>query len=281
MEKKQLYNTIIVLGCGESIKSLTKEEIEYINNCKIRIAINKFMGFYDLTPLKPNYVYFHDEMDNSFYMFKYILEKCKKNNLTNLTFFTNPHFKGLSSKYGLLYLLYLKLRSGIKWYILKRKSWTADQLYLRLPFKKIQCPKSSKIITVKLETYDKGDNWAQNIHEKLFNYKGSLSSILNLCSILSPNTPIYLVGNDFNGSKYFFQEELNKLTFPTHDFSTQIIQKYNRHMSFIANNDGKTFSDKIPDIINHLSKTKNELYCINPDSLLVTQGNIKYKKLPI
>lgn len=281
MEKQQLYNAVIILGCGESIKSLKQEEIDFINNCKIKIAMNKFMGFYDLTGIIPNCVYFHDELDNSFFMYRYILEKCKKENVENLTIFTNKHFKGLSSNYGLFYLLFLKLRVIIKWYIFNRMNWKADKIYKDLPLKKIEIPKSCKFISLELEPYDQGKNWAKSINEKLFNYKGSLSSILNLCSILSPNTPIYLVGNDFNGSKYFFQEALEKLNIPTSDFSTEIVKKNNKHMSFIPTENGKTFSDKVPYIIKQLQETGNTLYCTNPNSLLVTKCGINYKSLPL
>ena len=38
---------VIVLGSGKSIMDLTQKEINYINNCKYVIAVNKFAAFYE------------------------------------------------------------------------------------------------------------------------------------------------------------------------------------------------------------------------------------------
>lgn len=280
-EEKQLNNNIVVLGCGESILALTEEEIRFINKSKIVIAINKFAAFYDIVGIIPNYIYFHDELDNAFLIYKYILEKCYSNNLTNLTIFTNKRFKHISSRYfSYIYIPYLKIRSYLKWNILKKRTWNADQVYKSQSIKISHKPLNSKFISVKLEEYDKGELWAKNLNEELFNYKGSLSSVLNICSIISPNTPIYLVGNDFNSSRYFFQDKLEK-DFPEwKDYTTNITKQYNKHMSFIPTN-GKTFIDAIPTIIKHLNETGNQLYCTNPKSLLCTKANVQFKKLPI
>lgn len=274
-------DTVIILGCGESILSLSEDEKNYINQCKYVIGINKFMAFYDISGIIPNYVYFHDELDNAVLMFKYIVNKCNSDKLKGVTFFTNWRFKMLTSKLWLPYFIYLKIRSFIKWNVLKNKTWRADKVYIGMPLKRITPPVASKIISVKLSTYDSGGMWAKTLSDKLFNYKGSLSSILNICSIIAPNVPIYLVGNDFNGSKYFFQEKLKELQFDSTDYTSEIVKREHRHMSFIPTNGGKTFSDQLPFIIKNLKRNGNELFCVNPDSLLVTEGHVEYKRLPI
>ncbi len=279
MEKRQ-RNYVIVLGCGESILNLTEEEKKFINSCKYVIGVNKFMAFYKQSGLVPNYIYFHDELENAVLMFKYILNVCRKDGLTNLTFFTNWHFKCLTSTLWFLFLFYLKIRAFVKWYILRKRLWLTDKVYLKMEFKRLIPPKNSNIIGLKLEKIDDGKNWAKSLYEPLFNYKGSLSSILNLCSIIAPNIDIYLVGNDFNGSKYFFQNELEKLPFDSIDFTSSIVKQKNRHMSFITTN-GKKFTDKLPYILYKLKECGIELFCINPDSLLVKEGGLKFKKLPL
>lgn len=275
-------NAIIVLGCGESILSLTPKEIEYINNCRYVIAMNKYMAFYDKTNILPNCIYFHDELENSFLIYRYILSKCASLKVPNLTIFTSKRFKYLSAKYFVyVYLLYLKLRSFLKWYVLNKRKWSADKLYLHLPYKRLIIPSACKIVSLKLETYDAASNWAKSINDEMFNYKGSLSSILNLCSVISPNTPIYLVGNDFNGSRYFFQDELDSLGIPWKDYTYDLVSSYKKHMSFIPSSDGKTIASVFPLINKNLLKTNNKLYCINPDSLLVKEANVEFKRLPI
>lgn len=279
MEKRQ-HNYIIVLGCGESILKLSEEEKKFINSCKYVIGINKFMAFYKKSGLQPNFIYFHDELENAVLMFKYILKVCRENNLTNLTFFTNKHFKLLTTPFWFAPLFYLKSKSFFKWYVFRKRLWLADRVYLKIKFERLLPPKNSVVKSLKLERFDEGKNWAKSLDEPLFNYKGSLSSILNLCSIISPNTNIYLVGNDFNGSKYFFQDELEKLPFDSIDYTSNIVRKENRHMSFITTN-GKKFTDKLPYILSKLHERGNELFCINPESLLVKEGNVKYKKIPL
>lgn len=281
MQVKRDIKATVVLGCGESISQLTVAEKCYINRCTTVIAMNKFMAFYDLSGLQPNVIYFHDEMENGLLMFKYILWKCYKDGLDGLTVYTNPIFEKMVSRWSIPYMIYVKIRSYLKWYVLRKRTWLADMVYIKMPIKKITVPNNSKIIGVRLEEYERGSNWAKSIKEQLFNYKGSLSSILNLCAIIAPRTPIYLVGNDFYSNRYFFQDKIEELSFNVTDYTSKIIAKHKRHMSFIPTKGGKKFTDAIPYLKEKLSETGNEVYCINEKSLLVTEGNVEFRKLPI
>ena len=42
----------VVLGCGKSILSLTQNEIDLVNHCKVVIAMNKYMAFYKKIGIK-------------------------------------------------------------------------------------------------------------------------------------------------------------------------------------------------------------------------------------
>ena len=104
-ERDRVCESIIVLGSGLSISNLTEEEIRYINCCKIVIAVNKFMLFYDKSKLLPNYVYFHDcKSEGDFAIFSKILEVCRRNDLEGMVFVTNDLFKYLRDDFPRLRL---------------------------------------------------------------------------------------------------------------------------------------------------------------------------------
>ena len=78
---------VIVLGSGCSILDLSPPEIDYINNCEVIIAINKFMAFYQKSKILQTHVYFVDAYDKSTVRFlQYIFDVCRNNKLENLTF---------------------------------------------------------------------------------------------------------------------------------------------------------------------------------------------------
>ena len=86
---------VIVLGSGCSILDLSPPEIDYINNCEVIIAINKFMAFYQKSKILPTHVYFVDAYDKSTVRFlQYIFDVCRNNKLENLTFILNQKVMG-------------------------------------------------------------------------------------------------------------------------------------------------------------------------------------------
>lgn len=274
IQENRTINDVIVLGCGTSILDLTQEEKNYINQCKTVIAINKYMAFYKMSGLLPTHVYFADTHENSLMFLQHIFSVVRQEKLEGLTFILNSLTIPFSFKSQLtanLFVIKSKIRFAFWKHFLsqERLQDLKKAFYLILPSK---CFYQYVIIDSWLEKMP----WARNFQSPIFHYRGSLTSILNYCSIEYPNRKIYLVGNDFNGSKYFFEKELVNLPFDSSDWTTALVKKENKHFSF-QNYNGTTMVDVFPFILQSLKETGNELFCTNPNSLLVKECKVPYR----
>lgn len=272
--KNRKIEKVILLGSGGSILNLTEEEKNYINQCKYVIAINKFMAFYKKAGIIPTHVYFHDRFGNSFNFYKYILEVCNHDNLRNLTFFTNPVF-AISPKFPSLFAFNLRFKR--RFLNQAKENKFKEWLMIYNNNSCLKYPPNSKIISFEVTNHLKGGQWAKTTEESIFHYRGSLTSVLNLCSIFFPGKEIYLVGTDFNQSDYFFEEEIKQLEFEWKDFTHELVKKEGKHYSY-QEVEGKVIGDMFPFIIDSLKKTKNEVYCTNSNSLLIDSG-VEFKLL--
>lgn len=271
---------VIVLGSGKSISNLSNAEIDYINRCKTVIALNKFMIGYKMAGILPTHIFFLDCHENSLKILNYIFGICIRDNLDGLTFVVASQMSELT---------YKTWQEWLKWWFKKNLDNT-KQLFKRQKvstllsdllgsFTLYRVPQKSDFVFTSHNHWLLGGEWATDISMPLYHYRGSLTSVLNYASIISPGRDIYLVGNDFNSSEYFFQKELQKLPFQWEDSTAQIVREKNKHFSVIEY-EGKTIFDKLPFIVQKLKDNGNDIFCVNPDSLLVTSGNIPYKELP-
>ena len=268
----------VVLGCGKSILSLTQNEIDLVNHCKVVIAMNKYMAFYKKIGIIPTHVYFVDDHENSRRFLEYIFKVCEKDNLSGLTFIVNETLKNIlySSKFELLHLFFknsmidlvesIRL-TCVRHFFLNRRHYVQKPPYNHFQF-------------ISTTDWLHGGAWAETLQEKLFHYRGSLTSILNYCTITAPAKDIFLLGNDFNGSEYFFDEELKKIPFDWTDWTSSLTKKENKHFSFI-NHQGTKMQDCFPFILNELSKRNTKLFCVNKESLLVKECGVMYQSIDI
>ena len=255
---------IIILGSGMSILDLSEAEIQYINQCPVRIAINKFMAFYKKVNIIPTHVYYVDRYQNSVILFlQYIFNICRKDKLKNLTFILGKplNHKRLFSNTLCLYLAkqYLKFKKN-----------NNNNLFL--------VPKKCYFEFISHQDWLEGNEWSDSLDIPLFHYRGSLSTVLNYVSIKYPNQPIKLVGVDFNSPGYFFQKELEKLDFTWQDWTTSITKKEKTHFSAMSYK-GTTIFDQFDFIIENLKRSGNEIVSCNSNSLLVTKKLVKYSSV--
>lgn len=276
VRQNRTIDKVIILGCGESILDLSNEEIDYINRCKTVIALNKFIAFYKKSNLLPTHVYFTDDHGNSLLFLQYIFDLCQKDNLHKLTFILNQSIKSnvFQSKTALRITKakdYLRL---CFW-----RHFLPPQKLLGLTNKKyFLCSNKNFYSFVTIKTWKEDMPWAQSLNVPLFHYRGSLTSTLNYCGIKYPKKEIYLIGNDFYGSNYFFEKELHNLNFDYTDWTTPLTKKEGIHFSF-QNYQGTKMSDKFHIVTQNLSKSGNELFCTNPKSLLVKEKLVSFKPL--
>lgn len=276
--KNRDIDKVIVLGSGESIMELNQEEIAYINRCKMVISINKFMGFYKKSGIIPTHVYFVDRHNNSILFIKYILRLCDADYLEGLTFIFHKSLKLRVYKTGIrkffnqtVVFLYYGLR-----YLRRFRKELLREMTNSEKFLKIN--KNHKYLYITHTHSTKGERWQTSLKKKLFHFRGSLTTVLNYVSIVSPNSDVYLVGTDFYGPTYFFERELDELDFEWKDWTYEVVKKEKKHLSF-QDFEGVKMTDKFPYIKRCLEKSGNRLYCTNKKSLLVTEANVTYKDL--
>jgi hypothetical protein len=234
---------IVVLGSGNSINELSDEQLRIINSAKVKIAINKFSGFYKLAQITPTHVFFYDDYTKSAILFlKYIFLKLRKNGLKDLTFIVSKKYEGylyfnkfiyLNKKYYFLFMFkFKKIILKLGRLIVKPVNVSLFNRFKKMvgcDFQNLQffrfslLPKTSHTQFIDIQNWkNRGNFWAKSLNQKLFHYRGSLTTVLNYISILYPNSKILLIGVDFNTSGYFFDSELNKLNFSTSDWTTKI-----------------------------------------------------------
>lgn len=283
MHLKHNFNKTIVLGSGLSILNLSQKEIDYINQCEVKIAFNKYMLFYEKSKIIPNYIYFHDLYGYEAYL--RIIEKCKSDKLDNLTFFVSFFLKNITyssvfSKINsyVVDVLYFRIKALFTIFFKLNINCSIHRFILFRKFQFIKRPHNSKFIKITITPWNKGGEWAENLDEKIFHYRGSLTSVINICSIIKPSNEIVLIGTDFNSSKYFFQDELEQSKFKWKDYTYNITKTNNKHYSFIKV-DNETMSDRFPYINEQLKRLNIKLTCTNPNSLLVKEGLVEYKPL--
>lgn len=276
-ENRNIDKTI-VLGCGKSILDLTKEEIEYVNHCNVVIAMNKYMAFYKKIGIIPTHVYFVDDHENSRKFLEYIFDVCQNDGLEGMTFVVNKSLRSVLYA-SILDKFSLILKNTWRDFVNSFKLVCARHIFLTKR-RYICILPSCQYQFISTTNWLEGGFWANSLSEKLFHFRCSLTTILNYCTIIAPQKDIFLLGNDFRGSEYFFEDELNALPFDWKDWTTDITKKENKHFSFV-DYEKTNIVDVFPQILDYLEKNQTNLYCTNPNSMLVTNCNVKYKFLPV
>lgn len=273
---------IIILGSGKSILDLSEEEINEINSSDYIIAMNKYMAFYDVVNICPNSVYFHDLYGLD--VFRHIVKKVLNDKLNNMNFFLHPYlamflYKGKKElSQSLLKDLFYRCLAICKIVIKLNYKCSLHRAIAFRAFEYYKIPESYNVQVVNIGDYMAGGRWARSFNENLFHFRGSLTTCINVASILSPGADIYLVGNDFYGSEYFYQEQLEKSNIHWKDYTYKETKSKGVHFSFIKVN-GTKMTDKFPFILSELEKVGCNIYCINKDSLLVKENCVDYKSI--
>lgn len=275
-------NEAIVLGCGESINDLSEEELDHINRCKVVLAVNKFAAYYKKAGIIPTHVYYVDDHENSNFFLQYMFDVLLKDGLSNLHFILNKRFIHNNSTSRLvLYFKWipLKILQGFQRVFIMKFNTPRAWLFAPLRFLKgffiktwlFRVPPSCAFTYVK-PNYE-GNIWAKSFDEPVYHFRGSLTSAMNCISILAPGIPVKLVGTDFYGSRYFFEEALADLSFSCDGWPTEMAKKEDKHYSAIAI-DNETMFDRFYEVMSGLKETGNTLCVCNPRSLLVVEANV-------
>ena len=146
-------------------------------------------------------------------------------------------------------------------------------IFLVEEFYKFGIPKNLKKICFK---YNKSSNlnWAQNLNEIMFGFHGSLTTLLNLITVLNLGKRIMLVGFDMNDRRYFFDKDSNFNKYVDDTF----ISEGNLHPN-VEKINGKNIFTHWSVVNENLQSKKVNIYCNNQKSLFVKKNKLKYMSI--
>lgn len=254
---------VVVLGSGISILELSDKEKEVINNLAIKVALNKYTAFYEMSGITPSHVFFMDyhSIISKQYL-QYIINIVNNKNLP-ITFVLNNKIKQR-----------IYYHKGLAYYLQHLNPLNYVHFKKPILFSK----KKLKTVFVDIHDHLKGGLWATEINQSLFHFRSSLTSALNFIGIVYPNSDIYLVGVDLDQPYYFFEKELYKLPFKKTDRTTKVGHKMNKHFT-ITNIQGTNMLDSWDYITTELKSQGCNLYSVKQDSLLVRENYVSFKSL--
>lgn len=123
--------------------------------------------------------------------------------------------------------------------------------------------------------------WAKSLNDRLYWFRGSLTTAINLCTIIYPDSDILLAGVDLNTSDSFYSEELKKHPHYTKKSTKKLVKETGMHNTVIDAYGVPPIHHGIKQIVEYLKLNLNiTISCLNPESLLVQEGICAYKKLP-
>ena len=282
---KRDINKVVVLGAGMSINDLTPAEKAYINRCRVVIAVNKFMAFYKKSWLMPTHVYFEDIHSNNLRFLQYVFDVCRKDGLKGIEFILNERLYGhltckaekRSAARKVAAQLYWLTRRFVRVPTLRHAKDIPSYVknFMRPVLRTLRVPEGSKFTFIRITNWETGGAWGRDFLQPLYHFRGSLTSVLNYISIKYPDRDVLLVGNDFYGSEYFFQQELDALDFDWTDFTTSIIKESGKHFS-ATQHQGTTMFDKFGEVMENMASTGNRVFVCNEKSLIHTEANVPY-----
>lgn len=237
-----------IIGSGASLNSLTAEEVDYINASDLVISLNKYLIFYDKISIIPDFHVQFDASDTqSMYVFYRTVEKILKDkNLNSLQFVMSSNL----TERGRFYLgrnRIIEVDDNVEF-------WSSADF--------------------------ENQKWAKNLSEKMFHFRGSLTSVINFANILRPNNVIKLVGVDMSSSEYFFQKEFDSDKC-FHDWTYSKMKAEKIHSNIICSDEFSNLSQEqcIIWIKNKIKQSGGDLVSCGIDSYYVVKNYLEYKKI--
>ncbi|TVP61459.1 MAG: hypothetical protein EA343_14080 [Nodularia sp. (in: Bacteria)] len=253
-------NECFIIGSGRSLLKLTSEEKNYLNAHPHTLAMNKYLLFHEKIGVIPKAMFIGDF---HFPAHKVFLETIKQALRLNFkpTYYADQYYKELFIKP--FYRPYWNLKTRYNLY--RNKSFFAplNVSYEKLKFFKATLRDHPEFI------------WGESLNDELFFQRGSLSTALNIAYIIYPSCKIKLVGIDLTEPECFFEEELKLRSDLRDTYYDELAQKARRHFTAVPTQAG-TVLDKFPLIKEKLKIKGGDLFCCNPNSLIVSEGLAEY-----
>lgn len=253
-----------ILGSSESLLNLTIEEKEILNSETNVLAMNKYLIFNDIIGVYPKDLFL---IDSNLTGIKVLLESLDiaRKNKNDIRFFLGEGFRKLFNPLFNEIDEFLKLRFKL----IFRHSYIPPMTLNYDSIKFFEHVKGNKFDEIK---------WAYDFNDELCFYRGSLSTAINLCTILYPNCDIYLVGIDLN-TPYSFYQHHEKAKVDYLDTNIVIQKETGLHATAIKTDNYPGIIDYFPKIIEKLNEIDVNIYSTSSKSLFITQGICEFKPI--
>lgn len=258
-----------VLGSGPSIMDLSEDERLRLSAQPFVFAMNKYLLFWEKVGIAPTHYFLIDTHFPAYAVLQRTIERSKElprpvQYCLGYRFrpFVNQPFLGKICHYRAL------------------KRVTQNDRGFQGHFLSVENPLFFKHVIDLFAPF----SWADSLHEPLYYFRGSLTILLNLITILNPGNPIYLIGVDMNTHRSFYDEELAADQMLRDDFHA-IGEKTGKHPTVVEKEAGggnvvPGLLDKWDLIREACEKRGCVIRNINPKSMLVQEGKCEYAQLP-
>lgn len=248
IENERHPNDCFILGSGRSLLDLTSDEVAYINRCPFVLGFNKYLIFYKKVGVIPTHYYIGDLSVRAKRSIREVMEVCVSDNL-DVNFI----------------LSYKSLRPLLR-----------DTRFIRF-FKSHNFNQKTFLVT--RTDWLEGGRWANSLNQQIYHYRGSLSSAINITTILNPGRKIKLIGVDLNDHRYFFQEEIEADKERWNVFIVPQEKQTQQHGTTKNFRKTQGIQSVIPFIKEQVEKNGGSLCCGFKSSFIVQEGLVVYESI--
>jgi hypothetical protein len=255
--------TCFILGSGSSLRDLTHEEREFLEGHPRTLAFNKYLLFWDELGIIPTDFMLTDRHFPAHIVFARSMQISRQLQKPISIYLEDFYSKYCSTQPW-------QIINGIRHRLI---IWSRYRFWVPFRIIGMQVNYVHNILA-----NDRPFHWAATLSEPLYFHRGSLSSAINLATIIYPGCDINLLGVDLNTNEYFYGNRIKEYPELLDRFYF-LGEKAGKHPTVMDEGPHSSILNVIPEIISHLRTLRIELTCSNPESLLVTKGICRY--LPV
>lgn len=256
---------IFIIGTGASLNQITPEEVDYVNRAKAIISFNLYLPFWERIGIVPTHYILLDST-KALFVYEMVFRTCKNHRFGHIEFFLSKYWDGR---------IY---RSAPEFYRQKLKRFLRG----RRPPDMVLVDGSIKIGYVHFTSWNRLEyQWGKNLEERLFHFRGTLTTAINIAHILDPSAMIKLLGVDLNKPEYFFHDQIPQLLkLKEKEGRSDLDWQYNlnvgKHGTILPYKGAPPVTAAFPFILRQVRGTGGRIACCNPESLLVEEGHLAY-----
>ena len=255
-----------IFGGGRSVLDLTPAEREYLNRHPRTLAMNRFLLHWEMTRVLPKASLLMDRQFPSQLVLVDLMRKARSASAPVHLYIHSDYRAYLGSSPR-------DLARGLR---RRARIWRAHRSWVPYVFAR---PPITYVDQGKHSPLEQPIPWATGLDEPLYWYRSTLTVAINLAALLYPGTDIKLIGVDM-GFASFFESEVQD---PAIIASYSRTELHRRAQEMDVSSTVMPLDDGTPGILAALPKVREvlqrdgrELYCCNPQSMLVTEGICPY-----